>query len=177
MARKLSKYGVNVELDHENGKVIVTQFERETGDDGEVKPEGDKTEIGKRIFDFNAMAENAQTFAKLYGLSKLVQDRTSDQSSEASRLDGMQEVYDRFVAGVLEKERESSGPTVSAEVEALAELQGVSVAAIQKALRSYEAAQREKILANPTVVAKANEIKAARAEATEPVDLSSFAAA
>ncbi len=167
MARELSKYGVSVSLDTEALTVTVTQFERSQDADGNVDPSGDKTDVATEAFAFDSLAPNAQAFAQCYGLSKLLQDRTSDLSKDRGRVAAMKEVYDRFCAGQLEKEREASGPTVSVEVEALATLQGVPVAVIQKKLRTYTAEQREKILSHPKVTAKAEEISAARSEADD----------
>jgi hypothetical protein len=77
----------------------------------------------------------------------------------------MQDGWARLVAGEWEKAREGGGPTVSPEVEALAEIKGASVAAIQKALREFDEEKRKAILANPKVVAIAKRIRAEREDA------------
>lgn len=174
MARELSKYGVDVDLvgpwkdDYDNNpRIVVTMFERT--DEG-------KENVDEATFPLSDLeGTNCSLRAHLYGGSKILQDRTSDLSSDISRLDAMKEVWKRLMEDHWEKEREAGGPTVSAEVEALASLQGVSIAAIQKALRNYSAEKRQQILAHDAVQKKAEEIRAAREQA-EDINLDSFAA-
>ncbi len=170
MAKEMSKYGVSVDLDEQPGVVLVQMFERIGEDEKEV--------IASKAFRFADVHDDLKVKVSAYGLSKLLQDRTSSESKDAGRLDSMQNVMDRFIEGQWEKERESSGPTVSVEVEALAEIKGVGVAVIQKALRTYTAEQREKILASNTVQERAAAIKARRdAESETDLDLEGLVAA
>ena len=53
-------------------------------------------------------------------------------------------------------------------IEAMAQLKGVDIPTIQKALKQYDKEQKERILANPAVVARAAEIEAERAASTGP---------
>ena len=159
MAKNFKPYGCNVDLDVDNRAVIVELFERK-GEDRET--------IDRETFKLDDITDEAiSTKVHLYGFSKLLQDRTSDLSSDPQRLDGMKEVAARLAEGQWEKEREASGPTVSPYVEALAQLKNVSVAAIQKSLKGYEPEARQKILSHPQVVALGDKIKADRAEAEE----------
>ena len=76
----------------------------------------------------------------------------------------MREVFSQLASGQWKKERVVGAPTVSAEVEALAQLKGISIPDAQRALRAYAPEQREKIMANA-------KIKAAREkEAPETLD-------
>jgi len=152
MARN-NPFGLKVDLDTENGQVNVLVRKRE----GEGF-----AEIETGTFDLSNVHEELQTNVALYGLSKLLQDRTSQVDAGPSKLDAMREVMALLEKGEWEKERTAGAPTVSAEVEALAELKGVSVAVAQKALRNYSADQRAKILANPSIVERAAKIKASR---------------
>jgi len=163
MSRKI---GTSVDLDDSTAAVIVT-LKNKDGDDDET--------LGSGTFPLAEVHSDLQTRVALYGLSKILQDRTSDSSMKDSRLDEMKEVFARLVEGQWAKAREAGGPTISAEVEALAALQGVSVADVQKSLRRYDDASKQKILNNPTVKAKAAEILASR-NAEGDVDLSAFAA-
>jgi len=106
----------------------------------------------------------------LYGVSKLLQDRSSDVPTGPGKLAAMREVMELLQTGEWERERKVGAPVVRPEVEALAEIKGCSVADIQNALRKYDKVAREKILENEKVVARAAEIRAKR-EATT-VDLS-----
>jgi len=111
----------------------------------------------------------------LYGLSKLLQDRSSDVQTGPGKLAAMREVAELLQTGEWERERKVGAPVVRPEVEALAEIKGCSVADIQNALRKYDKVAREKILENPAVVARAAAIRSKR-EATQ-VDLSDLSAA
>ena len=160
----MATYGMKVELDADNSAVVATVVDRDNKG----------AEIESRSFDASRVHESLRSSVALYGLSKLLQDRTSDKSVKEhgiEKLDFMEEVLARFEAGEWAAERKIGAPTVSVEVEALAALKGVSVAVMQKSLRAYTKEQREGILANEAVVAKAAEIKASRENAAD-VDLS-----
>lgn len=134
--------------------------------------DGDKT---LATYDFaNLPEELDEKFLQLGRKTKLANFAASAKSEGRERLDMIEEGWQQLVDGVWEKEREGGGPTVSAEVEALAKIKGKPVAAIQKALREYDKETRAKILANPQVVAEAKRIKAAR-EASVTVDLGDMA--
>lgn len=165
MART-NPYGLKVDLDAENGAVVVNLRKREG--EGFVQ-------IESETFPLSAVHADIRPLTDLYGLSKALQDRCSQVDAGPDKLGAMREVAALFAAGEWEKERAGGAPTVSAEVEALAEIKGVSVAAIQKALRTQPADVREKILASPRVVAKAAEIKASRESDAASVDLTDLA--
>lgn len=165
MART-NPYGLKVDLDTENGSVNVLVRKRE----GEGF-----ADVDTGSFALENVHESLQANVALYGLSKLLQDRTSQVDAGPSKLDAMGEVMALLEKGEWEKERTAGAPTVSAEVEALAEIKGVSVAVIQKAIRNYTAEQRTKILASPSVVARAATIKATREADTASVSLDDLA--
>ena len=123
-----------------------------------------------RTFDFDELPTSLESkFLELGRKTKLANFAASAKSLGKDRLDMIDDGWSQLVDGVWEKEREGGGPTVSAEVEALAELKGISVAAAQKALRGYDAETRKKILSNPKIKAKADAIRAAKS--AESVDL------
>lgn len=153
-----SAYRLAVELAVDAGLVKVEVIERESGN-----------VVTNRDFDSNELPESIRPQVGLYGLSKLLQDRSSDTDSGPEKLDAMSEVFEMLKAGQWERERKTGAPVVSAEVEALAELKSITVAQAQAALRKYTKDQRDKILSNPTIVEKAKAIRASR-ETTE-VDL------
>ena len=156
-------YGLKVSLEAEEGVVRVNVVDRDNK--GEV--------MFTRDFDANRVHESLRMNVGLYGLSKLIQDRTSDKSVKdlgEGKLDAMEDVLARLETGEWSAERKVGAPTVSVEVEALAAFKGVSIASIQKALRAYTKDQKEIIFANDGVAAKVAEIKAAR-EAAEDVSL------
>lgn len=154
-----SAYRLAVELKPEDATVNVQVIERESGDVVETE-----------TFKANELADNIKPTVALYGLSKLLQDRSSDTDSGPEKLDAMREVFSMFKSGQYEKERRAGAPVVSAEVEALAELKGISVAQAQAALRKYTKEQREKILGNDKIVAKAKEIRAGRENSDVSLD-------
>jgi len=170
MAKNLKPFGISVDYNlgdaPADDHVVVKLFRRVDDGDNEV--------VDTRTYRPTEWDATIQRRVLLYGASKLVQDRTSDESGEDTRLSAMDDVVTRFVAGQWEKEREATGPTVRIEVEALAAIKGVGVAAIQKALRSLDAETREKVLTSEAVKAKAQEIRAER-EGQADIDLSDLA--
>lgn len=128
--------------------------------------------VERATFDFEALPEDGEIRDKvsLYGLNKLLTDRTSEKKDKIAKLDAMQEVFARLQAGEWAKERQVGAPVVSVFVEALAELKKISVPAAQKALAAYSKEVREKILSNQKVVEIAERIKEER-EASEEVKL------
>ena len=157
-------FGLKVDLDPDNSAVVVQVVDRD--DNNKV--------VAERPFSAARVHESIRGKVALYGLSKLIQDRTSDKSVKEhgeGKLEFMEAVLARLETGEWAAERTAGAPTVSAEVEALAAIKGVSIAAIQKSLRAFSKENRQGILANEQVVAKAAEIKAARATADD-VDLS-----
>lgn len=146
-----SAYRLSVELKAEDATVNVQVIERESGDVVETE-----------TFAAREVADGIKTNVALYGLSKLLQDRSSDTDSGPEKLDAMREVFSMLKGGQWEKERKAGAPVVSAEVEALATLKKITVAQAQAALRKYTKEQREKILSNEQIVLKAKEIRAAR---------------
>jgi hypothetical protein len=167
MAKNLKAYGISVSYnldsnDPAEDHIIVTLKKRVTDGDDEV--------VGTRTYKPSDWGPTCQRRNTLYGASKVLQDRTSDLSGEESRLDSMDEVASRLEADHWEKEREAAGPTVRIEVEALAEIKGVKVAAIQKALRDYDAEARERILSSAAVQAKVQEMQAASSDSDLSLD-------
>ena len=160
-------HGLKVTLDSDNAAVVVQVVDREADD--EV--------VTERAFPAAQVHESLRGDVALYGLSKLLQDRTSDKSvreNGPAKLDFMQEVLDRLATGEWAAERKIGSPTVSAEVEALAALKNTSIANIQKSLAGFTKEQRQGILAHEDVVAKAKEIREARQTDTV-IDLTDMA--
>lgn len=124
-----------------------------------------------REFDFDEVpATLDEKFIELGRKTKLANFAASAKAEGRDRLEMIDEGWTQLCSGVWEKEREGGGPTVSAEVEALATIKGVSVSAIQKALKGYTKEQKAAILANPKVKAKADEIRKEREEASVDLD-------
>lgn len=157
-----SPYRLSVELKSDSGEVYVEVIERESGD-----------VVESETFNVNELPDSIKRLSTLYGVSKLLQDRSSETDSGPAKLDAMRGVFAMFKAGQYERERKAGAPVVSAEVEALAQLKGCTVAQAQAALRKFTKEQREKILSNPTIIAKAKEIRSAREEVE--VDFSDLA--
>lgn len=101
----------------------------------------------------------------LYGLNKLLTDRTSDQKDKLVKLDDMSEVMDLLVSGEWSKERVVGAPVTGPEVEALAQLKELTVPQTQAALAAYDKETRKAILANKEVVELAAKIRAVRKDA------------
>lgn len=163
MAIRDNKYSMSYELNVEKAAVLATL--REKNDSGEFDT------IDTREFGVREVAEKLMPNVTLYGLSKVLQDRTSDVKAGPDKLAAMDEVLARLAEGEWEKARVVGAPVVSAEVEALAELKGISIPDAQKALKKYSKEQKEQILANEKIVERAKEIRARRDAQEEDVSL------
>lgn len=156
-------YGLRVELDTENNRVGITVRKRE-GDDFAI--------VESETFNVGDVHDDLQANVACYGLSKVLQDRTSDTKAGPDKLAAMREVMAQLAAGTWEKERAVGAPTVSPEVEALARIKNASIPDIQRALKKFTPEQREKVLSNEAVAKLADEIRAERASSTSEVDVS-----
>lgn len=171
MALSTAKHRVVVELDPAKMLATMTIIDREN-----EKP------VPNGIFSLGAadIAESLRPMVALYGIKALLSDRTSDISfgtgaTPEQKMEAWGEVAELLKAGTWERERKAGAPVVSAEVEALAQLKSISVAEAQTALRKYDKATKEKILANPKIAELAKQIKEARTKA-ETLDLGDLAA-
>jgi len=162
MART-NPYGLSVDLNAEKMNVDVLVREKETD---EV--------IDSHSFPTSAIHADLKALTALYGLSKLLQDRSSDVKTGPEKLSAMKGVAEQLESGQWQKERKVGAPTVSAEVEALAQFKSITIPQAQAALRRYDKAAREQILSHDSIVALAKTIREAR-EGEEVADLSDLA--
>lgn len=160
MAKSDNAFRLKVTLDAEKGGVHVEVIERET-----------EKVTESHFFSAREIHQNVRTDVALYGYSKLLQDRTSENPAGPGKVEAMKEVAALLQAGVWEKERKVGAPVISPEVEALAEIYGKTVAEIQTALKGYSADQKKEIFAKPRVVEAAKAIRERRATATEAPSL------
>lgn len=124
--------------------------------------------VTQEVFEFADVHQELRDEVSLYGLQKLLMDRTSQiTDSLRGKLTGMLEVMQSLKAGEWRAERETGPRSVSAEVEALAQLKGASIPAIQKSLAAYIEEQRKKILANAKVQRLAQAIREEREKAEQ----------
>jgi hypothetical protein len=156
-------YRLSVTLDKEAMLVKVDVVERESGN-----------VIETDSFPASEVHANVRNDIALYGLSKKLQDSASESETGPGKLVHMRSVFDQLKAGEWAKERKPGAPVVSAEVEALAELKGISVSDAQTALRKYTKEVREKILGNAQIVERAAQIRTKRASA-EAINLEDLA--
>ena len=128
-----------------------------------VKNEADR-EVNRLRVDGNDLTPDNQQRVYLYGINKLLTDRTSDQKNKVAKLAEMQEVFDLLCTGEWAKERVVGAIVVSPAVEALAIISKLSIPDVQAALGEYDKEVRAQILGNKEVVAMAKTIGAARKE-------------
>lgn len=164
MATSTNPFRTKVELDAENVAIKVTVIKKE-----------DDSVLEEAIFPGAEVAEGLRTNVALYGLSKLLQDRTSEVEVGPGKIAAMTALFEQFKKGVWSAERKVGSPVVSAEVEAIAALKGITVAEAQSALKKYPADVKAKMFENPVVAAKAAEIRGARKTA-ETLSLDDLAA-
>lgn len=139
--------------------------------------------VDSYVIDAKKFPETLRSRIFLTGVRALFAERTSDvtfggktQHTPEQKIAAYATVDAQLQKGEWERERKPVSPVVSAEVEALAELTGNTVAEIQATLRGFTKEDREATLANEEVQAKAKEIRARREEKASQggVDLSRF---
>jgi hypothetical protein len=124
------------------------------------------------VFDSSEYPDEIRDKLFSYGLKQKIVDSASEGESPDERLQMMVDCHERLLAGEWASEREGGARVVSAEIEALARIKDVSIAAIQKALAAKDEETRKKILASKAVQEKAAEIRKEReAAAEDEVDL------
>lgn len=160
---RTNPYALSVDLNAEKMTIDVLVKERETDE-----------LIDEHSFSAAGVHEDLRNMVGLYGLSKLLQDRSSDVKTGPEKLSAMKGVAEQLASGQWQKERKVGAPTVSAEVEALAQFKEISIPQAQAALRRYDKAAREQILGHADIVALAKTIREAR-ETEEVADLSDLA--
>lgn len=129
-----------------------------------VKDDDDK-EVGRLAIDGQDLPGENRVRAYLYGLNKLLTDRTSDVKDKLAKLDEMQEVFNLLCTGEWAKERTVGAIVVSPEVEALAQMQHISVPDVQAALAQYDKETRRSILDRKDVQSIAKLIRETRKDA------------
>lgn len=108
----------------------------------------------------------------LYGLSKVLQDRTSDvgKIDKEDKFAAMGEVHARLVEGEWKALRKRGVQTVRVEVEALADMKRCSIPDIQQALKGYTDDQKATIFSSDDLKPFIDKVKKAR-EAAPVVSL------
>ena len=160
---------------------------------GETRGTYTEADIDKRLdldavdfpAEFKAGEEGVRTLIG-YGLSKLLQDRTSQNSgSPAIKFEAMVEKANRLATVEADgsfqwkgqSERRSSGARGTRAVDgflaqAVAELKGISVIEASAALQTLDKEKVDALRTSPVIVAKVAELKAAAKEQAQSVDLS-----
>jgi hypothetical protein len=166
--RDYPAHSLSVDLNVKGGSVDIT-LRRKEDEDSEWES------LETKSFAAGDVSSEVTDKVFLYGLSKKLQDAVSSIPVGPEKFPAMEEVFELLKSGTWERERVVGAPTVSAEVEALAEIKKITIPDAQRALRKYTQDQRKKILGNAQVVKRAAEIRADRAEA-EAISLDDLAA-
>lgn len=151
---KTNPYSLSFDEDGVADGILAVTVRKRVGEDFE--------DLETATFKLDEVAEELLPNISLYGFKQVLSDRCSQVDTGPDKLAAMREVMSLLAAGQWKKERVVGAPTVSAEVEALAELKSISIPDAQRALRSYAPEQREKILSNPKIKEMAATIRAAR---------------
>lgn len=120
--------------------------------------------LDSRTYYLGDVHDNLQARIALYGLNKFLTDRTSSEKDKVTKLSSMDEYFGMLKEGVWAKERVVGAPIVSVAVEALAELEEMSIPDTQASLAQYDKGTRAQILGSAKVIAKAAAIIAERKE-------------
>lgn len=167
MAESKTNYRVAWELDEDN--MVATAILKQKDSEGEMQ------EVERKDFDLSTIEQaGLRQHVALYGLSKVMQDRSSGTPTGPEKLEAMGEVFQSLAQGQWKRERSGGGGGggVAPEVEAIAEVKGVSIAQASKAWKQQSDEQKEAIRSN--LADKIQEVKERRKESGE-VDLSDIA--
>lgn len=149
-------YRISWELDEENNVAVATVRK--------YNPESEEYEdFDSRSFALDSVRQLQDKIA-LYGLSKVLQDRSSSTPSGPEKLDTMENVFGKLQQGEWRAAREGGGGGggISPEVEAVAEIKDISIAQAQKALKAMSKEDRAKVKENPKVKEVADRIREER---------------
>ncbi len=157
MSNKMSvKYGEDAGL--------ITEATTDTSVVVFIVKDDDGKEVGRMEVDGNELPADNQQRAYLYGINKLLTDRTSDIKDKREKLDQMNIVFELLVSGEWSKERVVGAIVVSVEVEALAQIKELSVPQAQAALAAYDKDVRAQILGSEAVQEAAAALRLLRSE-------------
>lgn len=162
MPKKSGKTGLRVAFDEESKKVTISVWDFEA-----------EKALTAVVFPYGAVAETLQTRVALYGLAKVLMDRTSQvKENPVEKLAGMKDVFSRLCEGEWKAERTGGGlGVVSPEIEALARVKKHTIPEIQAALKLRTPEERERILGHADVQKVADAIRKERAGVKEGVAL------
>jgi len=152
-------YRVSWELDEEEMVAVATVKEKD--DNGDYQP------IESEQFDLESVRGAGLTDkVALYGLSKVLQDRSSGVNTGPDKLEAMGEVFEDLKQGNWKKERAGAGggSGISPVVEAIANIKGISFNEAARSWRETPKEQKDAIKANPTVADEVKRVKEARKE-------------
>ena len=151
----------------------TTRFKRSENTSDMTVKWTDKVEGSSLTVCFHDVATKLQARVSLYGLAKLCEDRSSSADPD-DKFTVRREVMQLLHEGRWEKEAVRGAPVVSPEIEALSEITGESIPAIQKARKRYSDEQWLIILERSGAKERAEEIREDRKAESEGPDFSRF---
>lgn len=160
------------DLDTENGTATAILTRKEVDDSGNDVA----VEVDRQTFDIQTLIESGVgNFVALYGLSKILQDRSSSKAAGPEKMEEMGNVFGYLKAGQTKAPRSGGGgggtsSGVPLVVEAIARIKGISVSDASRSWKQTDKTTKEAIKENPKVVEAMEAIKAERSEQKE-VDL------
>lgn len=129
----------------------------------------------RRVYDLANYPEEIVGKIRDAGFKAIFQQRTSQIDDNDAKLEAWEALDAMFCAGTWEREGVRGAPVVAAWVEALAEVKGTDVGAIQKALAGYTKEQRDKMRKNVEAKHAAVIARITGARGAEAVDLTDLA--
>lgn len=141
-------YSMKYDLNADERKVVVT-----------LKQDDEVVEVKEYLVD--GVHADVRNMNDCYGLSKKIQDGSSQTPPGPEKIGEMDEIYATLASGRWNRERKGGTPTVSIEVRAIAEVMGYQVSDVQKLLSKYDKEQKAKIFENDRVAAKIAELRKA----------------
>jgi hypothetical protein len=156
MAKKMSKFRMRPVIDETSLALHFEVLDRESEEVLDTSP----------VFKYREV-EHFDAKIKMHGLNTLLQQRTSQTDIEAGKLKEIGEYFELLKSGEWARERVGGPGVVSAEIEAIAKIKGVTIPQVQKALKAMDETTRAKVLANAKVVEMAKAIREEREETRE----------
>lgn len=130
----------------------------------------DKSELAHRLYDPAKLPDEMQDRLLLAGVSTVLQQRAS-QDDVMDKFETMDKVWEAWTNGKWELERESGPRQVAAIIEVLAQVKGVSIAAIQKSWAKLSEEQKGQLKDRYSEEIAAVEAKRQESEGVDLEDL------
>ena len=161
-------------------KIVVTRDVDEMFVRFDLTKSSDETVLKTVQFDWSDVHVDTHEFIKLYGVTKILQDRTSQVTDPYEKFDAYVELFDETLrVGLTKRDKVKQGKRLNAvQAEALARYfsakagKEVPVMAVHNNWKGLKEEQKSQVLENPAVIKLITEVSKEATEQADDVDMS-----